>query len=398
MLIKQYTFPSGVPAEAVGGKDFTFLDIETTGLRRDTTILYLIGCGWYEGDEFLIRQWFNDDGVSEETMLGALRQFLSEHPAPFFTFNGEGFDIPYLNRHYELNSMTYQLDLTGSLDLYRALRPFQSLLHLPKGRQKDWESFLDIAREDTYDGGQLIKIYKQYLRSRERSLLDSLLLHNMEDVRGMEALLPLAAYVELQQEHFSVEDITLPTSSAPALGVRCRLSVPLPKPLRITAGMPEIAPTASAVFDSSACSAAASFVDISGSSMTLSIPVVSKKLRYFYPDHKNYYYLPEEDRAIHKSVGCYVDAAFRRKATPATCYINKEGIFLPVLPAQKYKGMITEPGRYQDVLPLYQAEYKDKVVFMEMQPLLEGDKDDLRHYLGDWMRSLFILEMKKAVT
>ena len=35
---------------------------------------------------------------------------------------------------------------------------------------------------------------------------------------------------------------------------------------------------------------------------------------------------------------------------------------------------------------------------MEMQPLLEGDKDDLRHYLGDWMRSLFILEMKKAVT
>ena len=102
----------------------------------------------------------------------------------------------------------------------------------------------------------------------------------------MEALLPLAAYVELQQEHFSVEDITLPTSSAPALGVRCRLSVPLPKPLRITAGMPEIAPAASAVFDSSACSAAASFVDISGSSMTLSIPVVSKKLRYFYPDHK----------------------------------------------------------------------------------------------------------------
>ena len=185
MLIKQYTFPSGVPAEAAGGKDFTFLDIETTGLRRDTTILYLIGCGWYKGDEFLIRQWFNDDGVSEETMLGALRQFLSEHPAPFFTFNGEGFDIPYLNRHYELNSMTYQLDLTGSLDLYRALRPFQSLLHLPKGRQKDWESFLDIAREDTYDGGQLIKIYKQYLRSRERSLLDSLLLHNMEDVRGV---------------------------------------------------------------------------------------------------------------------------------------------------------------------------------------------------------------------
>ena len=76
MLIKQYTFPSGVPAKAAGGKDFTFLDIETTGLRRDTTILYLIGCGWYEGDEFLIRQWL--------TMMESVRRPCSEHSGSFF--------------------------------------------------------------------------------------------------------------------------------------------------------------------------------------------------------------------------------------------------------------------------------------------------------------------------
>ena len=42
-----------------------------------------------------------------------------------------------------------------------------------------------------------------------------------------------------------------------------------------------------------------------------------------------YDYLPKEDRAIHRSIACYVDKAYRQKATAATCYIRQEGIFLP---------------------------------------------------------------------
>ena len=37
----------------------------------------------------------------------------------------------------------------------------------------------------------------------------------------------------------------------------------------------------------------------------------------------------KEDRAIHRSIACYVDKAYRQKATAATCYIRQEGIFLP---------------------------------------------------------------------
>ena len=37
---------------------YTFIDIETTGLKRDATILYLIGCGWHENDDYHIIQWF----------------------------------------------------------------------------------------------------------------------------------------------------------------------------------------------------------------------------------------------------------------------------------------------------------------------------------------------------
>ena len=37
------------------------------------------------------------------------------------------------------------------------------------------------------------------------------------------------------------------------------------------------------------------------------------EMRHFYSDYKNYYYLPKEDMAIHKSVAAYVDHEYREK-------------------------------------------------------------------------------------
>ena len=53
------------------------------------------------------------------------------------------------------------------------------------------------------------------------------------------------------------------------------------------------------------------------------------ELKYFYSNYRDYYYLPIEDTAIHKSVGEYVDKTARVKATARTCYTRKQGLFLP---------------------------------------------------------------------
>lgn len=433
MLTKHYCFPGTTPETDAKDTRYTFIDIETTGLKRDTTILYLIGCGYYEKDSLCIVQWFNDDGVSEPAMLLALREFLTQHPAPLFTFNGESFDIPYLNRHYELNHMDYRLDLTGSLDLYRMLRPFQTLFHLSHGKQKDWERFLGISREDLYNGGQLIGIYKKYLLKRDPELLHLLLLHNMEDIRGMEALLPLAAYESLLGGQFTVEGFTVSGDSSsanmtadrlcsgnfadqptfPRLTADCRLRKPLPKPLHAAADFTEKGFSLSDILSPGTENSSIpplSSVDIDGQKMQITIPVVQGTLKYFYPDYKNYFYLPEEDRAIHKSVGCYVDSQFREKAKPATCYIRKNGLFLPLFPQTKYKGIQTAQKSYADSLTLYKNDYKDTCSFVELQPLFHGNGDRAentgngRHtslanaYLCDYMKDVFISEMKKAAT
>lgn len=414
MFVKQYRFPRSVPENSSIGQRYTFIDIETTGLKRDTTILYLIGCGYYEEDTFYIVQWFNDDGVSEPAMLLALQDFLKQHPYPLFTFNGESFDIPYLNRHYELNAIDYRLYSDESLDLYRILRPFQSLFHLSHGKQKDWEKFLGIRREDLYTGGQLINIYKKYLLRKDPELLNFLLLHNMEDLCGMEALFPLVAYQSLLRGQFTLEKFSVSTDSSVCatnigkdqfsitdLIAVCRLQAPLPKPLRLSVNFTDenlfLSDTPLSGTRNNSMMARSS-VDINGCKMQLTIPIFCGTLKYFYPDYKNYFYLPKEDRAIHKSVGCYVDSQFREKAKPSTCYIRKNGSFLPLFPNQKYKGIETMQKSYTNFLTIYKNNYKDKYSFVEMQSLFEGNSSLANTYLCDYLKNLFIIEMKKAAT
>ena len=52
-------------------------------------------------------------------------------------------------------------------------------------------------------------------------------------------------------------------------------------------------------------------------------------LKFFYPNYKDYFYLPLEDTAVHKSVGEFVDKSARVRATAKTCYTRKSGLFIP---------------------------------------------------------------------
>ena len=70
------------PQEKIPEKteSFLFFDIETTGFSRDNTILYLIGCGYFE-EGFQFIQWFNDDGTSEEDSPCLSKYFIKKRLA-----------------------------------------------------------------------------------------------------------------------------------------------------------------------------------------------------------------------------------------------------------------------------------------------------------------------------
>jgi len=60
------------------------------------------------------------------------------------------------------------------------------------------------------------------------------------------------------------------------------------------------------------------------------IPIADQKIKIYYSDYKNYYYLTNEDYAIHESVASFVDKKYRVRANKKNCYsyININNNFL----------------------------------------------------------------------
>ena len=272
------------------GKDgnILFFDIETTGLSPKNASVYLIGAAVIEDKKWTLHQWFAENTAEEEAILDAFLQFSVPYKK-LVHFNGTTFDIPFLQA---------------------------------KCKQKTLEEFLGLNREDPFNGGQLIELYKVYRQERDHRLLEVLLLHNADDLRGMLSVVSILSYPALFAMH--------PENARAELDIGTDYEGNRQKELLLYLQLPVFLPVPLALH------AGGCFFSAKEDSGVLKIPVYSGELKFFYPDYKNYAYLPEEDKAIHKSVAVYVDKAHRVPATPATCYTKKEGDFLPqhLLPTQ----------------------------------------------------------------
>ncbi len=109
-----------------------------------------------------------------------------------------------------------------------------------------------------------------------------------------------------------------------------------------------------------------------GSSL-LRVPLLSGELKLFFNDPGNYYYLPEEDMAIHKSVSSFVDPSHRVKATASNCYVRKSGLFIPA-------GSSFEEGKGH--LPhIYKQSFRDRLSWIEFNEELLTKKERSAEYL-----------------
>lgn len=188
------------PASNLDEEIFTassvFFDIETTGFSPAHTSLYLIGCAYHIEQMLYIKQFFAETPEEEKEVLEQFLLLLDGFDT-IITFNGIGFDIPYLKAKcntYECNE--HFADFTY-VDIFKSISQIKHILQLPNYKQKTIEAFLGIGRDDLYSGGELIEIYHSYTKEPRPDKLEILLLHNYEDVLDMPALLPVLSYVHL---------------------------------------------------------------------------------------------------------------------------------------------------------------------------------------------------------
>ncbi len=353
-------FPAAYHLNRIGPlPDLLFFDIETTGFSGETSSLYLIGCACYRENHWQLYQWFADTEEAEPELLHAFFSFLGNFSI-LVHFNGDSFDIPYLIKRCRHYGLPYDFSGVTSLDIYRKIKPYKELLGLESLKQKAIEQFLGIFRTDPYSGGQLIKVYQDYLTTGEDFLYNMLILHNKEDLEGMPLILPILNYCDMLEGRFSfagqsshtIHDIFGSPETCLELTYESPCSVPAPW----------------SVSDGTFT------LSCDGNRLVCSISLTEGELKYFYPDYKDYYYLPQEDTAVHKSLGEFVDRSARKKATAATCYTKTFGLFLP-----QPRPMWT---------PVFKKAYKEKQTYVRYSPELFHSPDNANLYLRSVLKLL----------
>lgn len=337
-----------------------FFDIETTGFSTKNTKLYLIGCLYYDKSTktFFTKQFFAKNFNDEPELLVAFFEFIKDFSF-IVHYNGQGFDIPYMEAKCISYNLNHSFDKFTSIDLYKLISPIKHILKLENAKQKTVEYFLDIDREDKFSGKDLINIYLEYTKNESNELHDLLLLHNYEDIIGMVGLLPIINYSRIFENDYEVIDVKYDeyvTNEKPYREaiIECKLNYNIPK--RISFG------------DSTF------YFTAFNNTIKFKISIYDGGLKYFYPNYKDYYYLPMEDCSIHKSVAFYVDKNFRTKAKAANCYSKKTGRFLPQI--------------HEIIKPYFKINYEDKTTYFELTDQIIKDYPSIKEYANDILKYL----------
>lgn len=318
-----------------------FFDIETTSLSAKNGHIYIIAVLYKISEsKYNLTQWFADSLWDEQQILIEFRDFIKDYDT-LVHFNGDSFDIPYINKAALSYGMEPFLSELKSVDIYRKSAPLKKLLDLADTKQKSIEKFLGINRKDIYNGGELIGIYHAYTSEKNARLLNILLLHNEEDVLGLFSIMSILSYYKLFEADIDYQSYKTEDT---CISFTCGLNFPVPKDIRL---------------------------DLEGLRLYTEKDILYIELdlykggaKHYLEDYKNYYYLPLEDMAIHKSLASFVDSSSKVKATKQNAYIKLDSCFIPIYHQSDSKLFRKEYADKQNYIEL-RAEHLDNAMFLQ---------------------------------
>ena len=425
------------PLSRIGNPDRVLaLDIETTGLSPQQNAIYLIGCAYREDGRWKRIQWFDETGTGESDILTCFLLFAKKYDT-LLHYNGDRFDLPFLSARIVHNGLQLLPGAENfpaqrsSVDLYKVLQPYKKLFALSDLRQQTVEQFVGTGRTEDRSGRDLVRIYRAYIAAEassnvmhsnaqeeqrretdrakhiamveqmleqnvvytEFSLAETaanpetkagraamramLLEHNAADTEGLIAISDLLAWNDLFNADLSVY-------KAQANTYRDATGNPAQELIMYAdAGvLAESSPDDAAVRfweDAEAlppitANADSCYVSVNGRRITLKVPIHNGRAYYYYANYKDYYYLPELDQAIHKSISTFVDENRRIQATPRTCYTAKVGSFLPEW------GLLHEP--------VFRREYDEKGAWFEFTQDMKKERSFFSEYASHVYRHI----------
>lgn len=174
--------------------DDIYLDIETTGLKRNSDYAWVIGAAFVQEDKIESKQIFIKSKDDEKESLLYLNELL-KNKQRIVTFNGNIFDIPFLNERAAAYGVTLNFP-QEQYDLYELIRKHNKFLMIKRINLKTAEKFMRIERNDPLAGKETLTLYKTYVETGYEYLKKSLLNHNYYDIKNLPPLMNVNAVIK----------------------------------------------------------------------------------------------------------------------------------------------------------------------------------------------------------
>jgi uncharacterized protein YprB with RNaseH-like and TPR domain len=192
---------SGIPAGPA-----MFLDLETTGLAGGAgTYAFLVGCGWFDGAVFRVRQFVLTSVAAERALLQDVAA-LVRAAGVLVTYNGKTFDAPLIDTRFLFHRLATPCTGLTHLDLIHPARRLWSPSRLRRSGERPAadvhcdeggascrlslmeQTILGHVREDDVPGFEIPSRYFQFVRSGDARGLDGVLEHNRLDLLALAML------------------------------------------------------------------------------------------------------------------------------------------------------------------------------------------------------------------
>ena len=187
---------SAIVNAPAAGRRTVFIDLETTGLSGGAgTLAFLVGCGYFDGGAFQVRQFLLTSHSAERALLAAAAELFAEADL-IVTYNGKTFDVPVMETRWAFHRIPAPLDETPHFDM---LHPARRLWRSRSALADDGSGggcrlttlervLLNLRRVGDVDGFEIPGRFFQFLRTADPRPLEPVLEHNRLDIVSLAAV------------------------------------------------------------------------------------------------------------------------------------------------------------------------------------------------------------------
>ncbi len=182
-------------------KDCIFIDTETTGLSvSGGTFAFMIGVGFFEQDQFTLRQYFLKEQVHEDAMLLDLLNFI-EPFSTIISYNGVSFDLPIIKSRFRYHRIPANIEKKDHIDLLKFARMYFRFQFDDRSLKSIESKVLKFERSEEEIPGYLAPIiYQEYLKTKATDQINGVFYHNAMDIVSLGALIGVINQISLYNE------------------------------------------------------------------------------------------------------------------------------------------------------------------------------------------------------